>query len=65
MTRDEIRAKGAKEGKMTNGDKIRAMSNEKLADIMQYGCCEHLHCMTKDTYECNECWLDWLNQEAE
>ena len=57
--------KARRREKMTNGDKIRAMSDEELAQIMKYGCCDNLYCMTKDTYECKECWVDWLNQEAE
>ena len=50
----------------TNAQKIRAMSDEELAKIIEHelGCpvtgdCEK---MSKD---CKACWLDWLQQQAE
>ena len=49
--------------KQTNGDRIRAMSNEELAESM-------LLCPMRLDYECQEedcktCLLDWLNSPAE
>lgn len=49
--------------KKTNADKLRAMSDEELAEFV-YNCdcppapmnCQH---------SCIQCWLDWLRQEAE
>lgn len=38
----------------TNGDRIRAMSNEKLAKFLE------VHCSTPE-----KLWLDWLNRSAE
>lgn len=49
---------------MTNGDRIRAMSDEELADII---CCP----IDGDTglclgiYDCLACCLKWLKQPAE
>ena len=49
--------------RMTNGDRIRAMTDEELANIV---CCQN----TKSGDECfdascYECTLDWLKQEVE
>lgn len=53
---------------MTNGDKIRAMSDEELVDlIFSMGMCpphrEWCDCTFVGT--CKECRLEWLRQEAE
>lgn len=47
----------------TNADRIRAMSDEELAKVMErmFGCpvtgdCKKMH------EDCNDCWLDWLQQ---
>ena len=52
----------------TNADRIRAMSDEELADhIMGYVRCEacerefHIECNPLKT--CRGVWLDWLKQE--
>lgn len=43
--------------KMTNADKIRAMSDEELADYLRY---------YSDSYARYDMdWLDWLKQEVE
>ena len=43
--------------KMTNTDKIRAMSDEELADYLRY---------YSDSYARYDMdWLDWLRQEVE
>ncbi len=50
--------------KKTNADRIRAMSDEELMEIViQRGCppcMNHITCGTVGT--CQECWLDWLKQ---
>lgn len=57
---------------MKNGDKLRAMSDEELAEWLKnirysWTCLPRGNgnrCATfKD--DCNACWLDWLEQEAE
>lgn len=73
MTRDETREKGAKEGKMTNGDKIRAMSDEELAKEMLFFCPSVSKPYYtgldgryyKDVEKAIVAALSWLNQEAE
>lgn len=55
---------------MTWGDKLRAMSDEELAEWIGkvtaggYGMCApgHYDCTGKNS--CAPCWLDWLRQEA-
>ena len=51
---------------MTNADRIRAMSDEELAKIIEHelacpvtGDCE------KMSRDCKACWLDWLQMPAE
>ena len=52
---------------MTNADRIRAMSDEELAELIDRetdscaptGDCEKMH------RYCKACWLDWLQQPAE
>ena len=59
--------------KPSNADRIRAMTDEELAEWLdhrvvansvecppQHG---HKHCLEQDG--CRACWLDWLRQEAE
>ena len=52
---------------ITNGDKIRQMSNEELARKFGYPCppIPKKHCKGIDNEECTECWLNWLNAPAE
>ena len=55
----------------TNADRIRAMSDEELADFIDR--CEmndidyaKTFCdLCNGQYECNQCRLDWLQQQAE
>ena len=55
----------------TNADRIRAMSDEELADFIDR--CEmndidyaKTFCdLCNGQYECNQCRLDWLQQPAE
>ncbi len=47
---------------LTNGDKIRAMTNEELADfVASEGCPTEGTCC--DT--CTNCWLKWLRSPVE
>ena len=52
---------------MTNGDKIRAMSDEDLARFLST---HPILPATCDFYKpscagCRKCWLEWLGQESE
>ena len=51
----------------TNADKIRAMSDEELADLIdrEFGCCPPTGDCEKMSNDCKACWLDWLKQSAE
>lgn len=50
----------------TNADRIRAMTDEELADWLSIYCCRNktydAHCETFGS--CEACWLDWLKEEA-
>ena len=50
----------------TNAQKIRAMSDEELAKLLDYelGCPATGDC-AKMSKDCNACWLEWLQQPAE
>ena len=50
----------------TNADRIRAMSDEELAEFLnnQNFCARNFDC-EKGMRPCRECNLDWLRQEAE
>ena len=52
---------------MTNAQKIRAMSDEELADIIsrEVGSCAPTGYCEKVSNDCKACWLDWLKQSAE
>ena len=50
----------------TNADRIRAMSDEELVEMLDYelGCpatenCEKMNC------DCYTCWLNWLRRAVE
>lgn len=51
---------------MNNADKIRSMSDEELAKLLDYelGCPSTGDC-AKMSKDCKACWLDWLQQPAE
>ena len=60
--------------KMSNADRLRAMTDEELAEfLIQDGDCppERMYtdscpnCDRVTSYVCYDCWLDWLRQEAE
>lgn len=60
---------------ITNADRIRAMTDEELAEFMRKGC-DDRECpdisfpadtpFAKDANneQCRKCWLDWLKQEV-
>ena len=52
--------------KQTRADKIRSMSDEELAKMLDHelGCPVTGDC-EKMSRDCNACWLDWLQQPAE
>ena len=54
---------------MTNGDKIRSMTDEELAENFQAMCPpDHEGIFTLEcTYGagCRDCWLVWLEQEVQ
>lgn len=53
----------------TNADRIRAMTDEELAEFLQKnrGGCKALTTKSYvcDNTDCKACWLDWLKQEVE
>lgn len=50
---------------MTNVDRIRAMTDRELAVLLQNSCCRpDLTDCPEKIDDCEECWLDWLKQEA-
>ncbi|MBR3238566.1 MAG: hypothetical protein IKF99_09030 [Oscillospiraceae bacterium] len=52
---------------MTNGDRIRSMSDEDLAaEMKEEGGCPHdCECPDVMDTDCYKCWLDWIRQEAQ
>jgi hypothetical protein len=55
--------------RLTNADRIRAMSDEELAFFISSkkgSCAVGGVCVPRyDDWECGDCWLDWLKQEVE
>ena len=55
---------------MTNGDKLRQMTNEEIAEMQEpnnSGCppkMRHRNCM-EIPGNCYLCWLEWLNEAVE
>ena len=50
----------------TNADRIRAMSDEELAEVLRIDvCCPDEHIKICGSFDsCNECWVAWLQQPA-
>ena len=48
----------------SNADKIRAMNDEELADLInrEIGCCAPTGDCKKENDDCKACWLGWLQQ---
>lgn len=55
----------------TNGDRLRAMTDEELADFQDsIGYCPPIHnrsehCIKHKDESCSACWLDWLQSPAD
>ena len=54
----------AKDKPMTNADRIRAMTDEELADLFRYRGCppDRLTGKCVKVGVCEACWVDWLKQ---
>ena len=53
-------------GKMTNAQKIRAMSDDELAEFLADAAADYCHVgLCKDGETCRICCLNWLQQPAE
>ena len=52
---------------MTNADRIRAMSDEELAELIdrETDSCAPTGDCEKMSRDCKACWLEWLQQPAE
>lgn len=54
---------------MTNFERIKAMSVEEMADLLQVECCYctflHNGCAQSDEADCHRGTVQWLNKEAE
>ena len=60
--------------KKTNADRIRAMTDEELAEFMNCGACPPGKDVSELCHDedggsvpdmCNLCWIGWLKQEVE
>lgn len=53
--------------KITNGDMLRQMSNEELANLFADACPPKMHKKCRGTLreECFACWFEWLESEVE
>lgn len=51
--------------RMTNADRIRAMTDEELANFMEAlpDACPPMRTLCSGK-NCNDCWLDWVKQEV-
>lgn len=49
---------------MTNGDKIRAMTDEELAIQLEEFICYNVKECRREDISCTECALKWLKQEV-
>lgn len=48
----------------TNADRIRSMTDEELAEWIANLHCPHYEDDDYTCDDCEECWIDWLKQEA-
>lgn len=50
---------------MTNIERIRSMTDEEMTEYFRKVdfCPPYTNC--KSYYTCDECWLNWLHEEAE
>lgn len=51
-----------KASQITNADKIRSMTDEELARVMDMVCPPDTAC--NNGQQCIKCWIDWLKQPA-
>ena len=70
--RDEALRRCGQKPPMTNADRIRQMSDEELAELLDEGCHIHGKCPneawdggTEPNTSCRDCWLDWLKSPVE
>ena len=49
---------------MTNGDRIRQMTDDELADFLDGFLCYQVGVCRKEEIDCAECNLQWLKQEV-
>lgn len=64
----KVGERGKGDFRMTNADRIRAMSDEELVQHIwnKFGCPDgrnYITCWCMGS--CKDCWLDWLRQQAE
>lgn len=60
------KATGKKFGARTNADRIRAMSDEEIAESSAFRFCPSKMIGESCAFrKCKECWLEWLQQPAE
>lgn len=64
---DHFRPVKPEKKQMTNADKIRAMNDDELADLInrEISYCAPTGDCEKTSNDCKACWLDWLQQPAE
>ena len=58
---------GSLEPHITNADRIRAMTDEELAELVNSPCPPTTPCV-EDAYgepNCKNCWLEWLKEEVD
>lgn len=48
---------------MTNGDRIRSMTDEELADILPTADCYNCPIQKFTDHDCHKCALNWLRKE--
>jgi hypothetical protein len=63
---DGCKSNGGCGSPQTNADRVRAMTDEELADWLSIYCCRNktydAHCETFGS--CEACWFAWLNEEV-
>lgn len=61
------REKNVERRKMTNGDRIRSMTDEELIKMLEYHRSDCESCSYPRLYssDCEDCFAEWLRQEVE